>query len=86
LEAVGNGCAVAISDQVYVAESLHPNSEVLPLDAGVWTSFIRERMVDMGWRSSVAAINAEFVANDLGMDKVTRRWAATLSETFRVAQ
>ena len=84
LEAVGNGCAVAISDQVYVAESLHPNSEVLPLDVGAWTSFIRERMVDIDWRSSVAAINAEFVARNLGMDVVSRKWAETLSETFRV--
>jgi len=82
VEAIGNGCPVAISDQVFLADTLHSKSEVLPLDRKAWVNFIRERMVDDVWRSTLAALDKAQFADTFNIEKVARDWAATLAETF----
>ena len=82
VEAISNGCPVAISTQVFLADTLHPKSEVLPLDRQAWVDFMQQRMVDDCWRSTVAALDKAQVAEKWNVDKVSRDWAETLSETF----
>jgi glycosyltransferase involved in cell wall biosynthesis len=82
LESIGHGCPVAISNQVYVSEAMHSKSEVLPLEPSSWSTFMRERMVDDGWRDRLARLDAEVVQENLSMETVTRKWASALTEAF----
>lgn len=82
VEAIGNGCPVAISDQVFVADTLHEKSEILPLKKKAWVAFMQERMVDDGWRTELAALDKSRISERLDIEKVSRDWAATLTETF----
>jgi glycosyltransferase involved in cell wall biosynthesis len=51
MEAVQAGCALAISDQVYLSDELPEGSEVLPVRMDAWSKFMRERMPDENWRA-----------------------------------
>jgi glycosyltransferase involved in cell wall biosynthesis len=82
LEAINHGCPVAISDQVFLTESLHDRSEVLPLSLDRWVAFIRERMVDDGWRSTLVSLDRIHLLEKMNIQKVARDWATTLSATF----
>jgi glycosyltransferase involved in cell wall biosynthesis len=82
LEAIGNGCAVAISNHVYLADAFHPDSEVLPLEQHRWIEFFEKRMVNEQWRSHLCKLDAELVQPKFAIKNVARSWAATLGEVF----
>lgn len=82
LEAVTHDCPVVISDQVFIAESLHQRSEVLPLDVAAWVKFMKERMTDDDWRNHLAALDKQHLIEKMNMETVARAWASTLSTTF----
>jgi glycosyltransferase involved in cell wall biosynthesis len=82
LEAIGNGCAVAISNEVYLADALHPDSEVLPLEQHRWIEFFENRMVNEAWRSHLCRLDAEIVQPKFAIKNVAKSWANTLSDVF----
>jgi glycosyltransferase involved in cell wall biosynthesis len=74
MEAVQAGCALAISDQVYLSEELPEGSEVLPVQVEAWSQFMRERMPDESWRATQARQAAAALLQNHDHDKVARRW------------
>jgi glycosyltransferase involved in cell wall biosynthesis len=82
LEAVQRGCAVAISERVYLAESFRPDSEILPLTIEAWTEFVRTRMQDSGWRLKVRDLDRAHLMNTFRIDLVVENWARTMKDVF----
>ena len=82
LEAVQQGCAVAISDGVYLSESFRPDSAVLPVTTKAWTDFFATRMQDLAWRQTVRDSDRDHLLNEFGMDQVVGSWAETLTRVF----
>lgn len=82
LEAVEQGCAVAISDCVYLAESFRPESEVLPLRASAWVEFFQSRMQDPEWRARVAREDREHLSRTFSMEGIVRQWRDTFLSLF----
>ncbi len=82
LEAINAGCAVAISDQVYLADSFHKKSEILPIRLDAWIEFLRDRMPDEQYRDTLVQMDREYLVPKFSMDAVTRNWAATIINVF----
>lgn len=82
LEAIGNGCPVAISSEVYLADELHPQSEILPLNQDLWIEFMRTRMQDENWRTIVRQKDRELIIPKFSVNNVAQAWVTTLKETF----
>jgi glycosyltransferase involved in cell wall biosynthesis len=82
LEAVEQGCAVAISEQVYLAESFRANSEVLPLREEDWARFFATRMQDLDWRRRVAEDDHAHLLKTFQMDCIVRQWIETFRDIF----
>jgi glycosyltransferase involved in cell wall biosynthesis len=82
LEAVSSGCPVAISDQVYLADYFHGESEVMPVAKADWVRFLQERMVDEGWRQRVIARDREELVPRFRFETVVRDWVETLERVF----
>jgi glycosyltransferase involved in cell wall biosynthesis len=74
IEAVQAGCALAISDQVYLADELPEGSEVLPVRLGAWSKFMRERMPDESWRATQARRVAGVLLQKFDYEKVAKGW------------
>jgi glycosyltransferase involved in cell wall biosynthesis len=85
-EAISHGCAVAVSDQVDIAEALHEKSEVLPLDLECWVRFLRERLTDGRHRADLIRADREFLAPRFDSTSVSARWASTLVQLFSSRQ
>jgi glycosyltransferase involved in cell wall biosynthesis len=75
LEAVANGCAVAITDRVYLAEAFRSESEVLPLEPQAWVDFLATRMQNPSHRDQTAAADRAHLLNAFRMDSVVMKWA-----------
>ena len=82
LEAVEQGCAVAISDQVYLCESFRPQSEVLPLKLDAWTRFFAERFGDPTWRDQTRDEDRTHLAATYRLDQILNQWRDTLTMVF----
>jgi len=85
LEAISHGCAVAVSNDVYLTDQLHAQSEVLPLHDESWIEFMRTRMQDEGWRSALCKKDQELVLPKFAIKDIAQAWAATLHQVFTVA-
>lgn len=83
LEAVAHGCAVAITDRVYLAESFRTASEVLPLEERAWVNFLATRLQDPAYRDRTAAADHAHLLGEFRMDQVVRKWAAALEALCR---
>jgi glycosyltransferase involved in cell wall biosynthesis len=86
LEAISNGCPVAISDQVYISDMFHEKSEVLPLDPMAWIDFFRYRMQDEARRGELIAMDQARIVEKFKMEPVTERWVSTISRAFSAVQ
>jgi glycosyltransferase involved in cell wall biosynthesis len=85
LEAVFNGCAVAVSDQVYLADELPEGSEILPLRLEAWSRFMRERMIDISWRDETARrVNVQLLEK-FSPESVSRAWVGKITEVLNGA-
>lgn len=82
LEAISHGCPVAISDQVYLADALHEQSEILPLSQEAWLEFLKTRMPDESWRRHVREKDREAVMPRFAIRNVAKAWAETLTSVF----
>ena len=82
LEAVEQGCGIAISNQVYLAESFRPESEVLPLNLEAWVEFLRTRMRDLEWRRRTGEEDRKHLMNTFQMDEIVKQWTATFLDLF----
>ena len=82
LEAVQAGCAVAISDQVYLADSFRPESAVLDLRLESWIEFFNGRMGDDAGRERTAAADRQALDAHLSAGEVNRNWAESLHQLF----
>jgi glycosyltransferase involved in cell wall biosynthesis len=82
LEAVQHGCAVAISEGVYLAESFRPESEVLPVRAEAWTQFFSSRMRDLASRQRVRDLDRDHLMKTFGMTQITESWVRNLADVF----
>ena len=80
LEAVQARCAVAISDQVYLADYLRSDSEILHLSESDWVNFLRDRMVDDSWRREVEQRDYEHITR--AMAGMVEGWCRVLSDVF----
>lgn len=78
LEAIVIGCAVAVSDQVYLADEFPENAEVLPLDGDAWMRFLGQRMVDDSWRDDIARRTREKLLPVYNLQSVTYGWVNTI--------
>jgi glycosyltransferase involved in cell wall biosynthesis len=85
LEAISHGCPVAISDQVYLADALHEQSEILPLRQETWIEFMQTRMRDETWRSTIREKDRETVMPKFEIRNVAKAWAETLASVFSTA-
>jgi glycosyltransferase involved in cell wall biosynthesis len=86
LEAVSAGCPVAISDQVYLADSFHHKSEILPVNLDAWVEFLRDRMPDEQHRQALVRLDREYLTPKFSIDVVTRNWADTITNIFAGAK
>lgn len=82
LEAVANHCAVAISNEVYLSDFFHEESEILPVDEAAWIDFIQNRMPDEQWRKHLLDLDASFVAPRFEIEQVASAWITTLRNAF----
>jgi glycosyltransferase involved in cell wall biosynthesis len=82
LEAIVAGCAVAISDQVYLSDALPAGSEVLPVNLEAWTSFIRTRMVDDAWHDELVRRTIPYIEEAYDLDAITHGWVSTIQNVL----
>ncbi len=82
LEAVEQGCAVAISEQVYLAESFRADSEVLPLHPEAWSKFFSTRMQDLAWGRRVAEDDRIHLLKTFQMERIVQQWTETFLDLF----
>jgi glycosyltransferase involved in cell wall biosynthesis len=82
LESIGHGCPVAVSDEVYVADSFHSDSVILPLDENSWIAFMRGTMLDEARRSKIIDRDASLIIPLFNIDRVTHDWSKTVREMF----
>ncbi|MEQ1885596.1 MAG: glycosyltransferase [Bryobacteraceae bacterium] len=82
LEAITNGCPVAISDQVFISEALHDKSEVIPLKLEAWVDFMRTRMIDDAWREETVRLDRELLVPKMAIESIAKAWANTLIQVF----
>jgi glycosyltransferase involved in cell wall biosynthesis len=83
LEAMSQGCAVAISDQVYLAESFCADAEVLPVSMEAWIEFIRNRMPDQAWRDKRSEDDRKHLLRDFEITEITRNWVHSFQTIIR---
>jgi glycosyltransferase involved in cell wall biosynthesis len=83
MEAIQQGCPIAISDQVYLGEFLHDSSVILPLRRDAWIKFFETRMLDPVDRESVRARDRELVLPQFAIDRVSKGWSDMLETAFR---
>jgi glycosyltransferase involved in cell wall biosynthesis len=83
LEAIIAGCAVAVSDQVYLSDALPAGSEILPVNLEAWTAFLRTRMVDDTWHDALVRRTIRQIAEAYGLDAITRGWVSTIQTVLR---
>jgi len=86
LEAISQGCSVAISDQVYLADYFSEGAEILPVSSDAWTQFIRDRMPDKVWRRERAVADRKHLLEDFETSKITRNWVDSFQTMFGPAQ
>lgn len=82
LESLMRGCPVAISDQVYFSEFLHPESEIIPLRQTQWTSFVSTRMADERRRRQILEMDRTLVLPRFDPDHIAREWTNTMIRCF----
>ncbi len=82
LEAVSNGCALAISDQVYFADELPAGSEILPVRLEAWTCFMRERMIDNMWRDETVKRVLEHIGDKFSAERISKQWVDKISKVI----
>jgi glycosyltransferase involved in cell wall biosynthesis len=82
LEAVSSGCALAISDQVYLADELPNGSEVLPVSLGAWTRFMRERMTNDTWRDETVKRVREHIGDKFSLERVGGQWVDQIEKVI----
>lgn len=78
MEAAQAGCALAVSDQVYLADELPDGSEILPVQVDAWAKFMRERMQDDAWRDAQARRSTEALLRKFDHDRVAQDWKAVI--------
>jgi glycosyltransferase involved in cell wall biosynthesis len=78
LEAVAGGCAVAVSDQVYLADEFPEGSEILPVRQDAWTGFMRKRMRDSAWRDETARRGQAKLLDRFSAERVSRGWVDSI--------
>jgi glycosyltransferase involved in cell wall biosynthesis len=83
MEAVKYGCAIAISDQVYLADEMPEGSEILPVRIDAWSKFMRERMQDDIWQKQQARKVAEVLLRKFDHNEVAQNWIDTIEATIR---
>ena len=83
LEAADAGCAIAISDQVYLADEFPPGSEILPVQTEVWSRFMRERMTDDVWRNETARRVQEQLRRKFGAEAVRLGWVNSITQALQ---
>jgi glycosyltransferase involved in cell wall biosynthesis len=84
LEAIAHGCAVAISDQVYIGESFPADAEILGLAVDVWAEFLAKRMVDEEWRRARIETDRKYLLQSFEINRVASHWAAAIPATLAV--
>jgi len=82
LEAAQAGCAVAISNEVYLADYLSPESAVMDLRMETWTEFFSGRMADDGRTAATAAADCASLSSRLNAADVGRNWAEAFRQLF----
>jgi len=74
MEAVQAGCALAVSDQVYLSDELPDGSEVLPVRMKAWSEFMRERMPNEDWRAAQARRVSGALLPKFDREEVAKGW------------
>lgn len=82
LEAVQHRCAVALSDQVYLTESMRPDSVIIPVEVEAWEKFFRTRMQDLAFMRSVCDLDYSHLLPVFGIDRIVECWVDTLTDVF----
>jgi glycosyltransferase involved in cell wall biosynthesis len=86
IEAILMGCPVALSTEVYLADLLHRDTVVLPLDPDAWAGFFSGPMQDDALRRRILQLDHDLSAPRFQIQNAAREWAALLSQTFPARQ
>lgn len=86
LEAANSGCALAISNEVYLADELPDGSEVLPIRLEPWTRFMRERMTNDAWHDETVKRVREHIGDRFSVQRVCRDWVTVIERVFLGSQ
>jgi glycosyltransferase involved in cell wall biosynthesis len=84
IEAILMGCPVALSTEVYLADLLHPDTVVLPLDPGAWAAFFSGPMQDDALRRRILDLDHKLSAPRFQIENAAQEWAELLGRTFPV--
>jgi glycosyltransferase involved in cell wall biosynthesis len=82
LEAVSSGCALAISDQVYLADELPNGTDVLPVRLEAWIRFMHERMTDGTWRDETVKRVREHIGDKFSAERIGKQWVDQISKVI----
>ncbi|WP_321476848.1 glycosyltransferase [uncultured Paludibaculum sp.] len=82
LEAILAGVPVAISDQVYIGDLLHPDSVILPLEMDKWRKFFENAIYDEGLRARIIERDRKEVMPRFDIGVVAQQYARILCEIF----
>lgn len=82
IEAILMGCPVALSTEVYVADLLHRDTVVLPLDPEAWADFFSGPMQDDAFRHRISDLDHRLSAPRFRIENAAREWAGLLGQVF----
>jgi glycosyltransferase involved in cell wall biosynthesis len=82
LEAVSSGCALAISNQVYLADELPIGIDVLPVRLEAWIRFMRERMTNNTWRDETVKRVREHLCDKFSAERIGKQWVDQIQQVI----
>lgn len=82
LEALQNGCPVAISDQVFLADELKSGAVTLKLRLDDWIRFFSGKMSDESYRRKCVETGRESVSCNYNIRTIAKLWVAALGALF----
>jgi len=82
LEALQNGCPVAISDQVFLADELKSSAAILKLQMDDWVRFFCGKMADEQYRLNCVERGRKVLFCNYNIQTIAELWATALTALF----
>ena len=82
LEAMQNGCPVAISDEVFLADELRDRAVVLKLSSDDWVYFFRHEMMNEASRGNYVENGKSFLMENYEIGQIAKLWHVFMTSLF----